>query len=81
VITSGLKEGDKVVINGIQRVRPGMKVTPTLAAMSPDSAALGGQAAAAKPDSAKPDSAKPDSAKPDSTKPGSAKTNSAKPER
>jgi multidrug efflux system membrane fusion protein len=65
VITSGLKEGDKVVINGIQRVRPGMKVTPTLAAMSADSAALGGQAAAAAPDSGKPSSAKTDSAKPE----------------
>jgi RND family efflux transporter MFP subunit len=43
VIRSGLKEGEKVVINGMQRVRPGMKVTPTLAAMSPDSAALGAQ--------------------------------------
>jgi multidrug efflux system membrane fusion protein len=73
VIASGLKEGDKVVINGMQRVRPGMKVTPTLAAMSADSAALGGQAASAKPDSAKPGSAKPDSARPDSAKPDSAK--------
>jgi multidrug efflux system membrane fusion protein len=69
VITSGLKEGDKVVINGMQRVRPGMKVTPTLAAMLADSVALGGQAAATKPDSAKPASAKADSAKPDSAKP------------
>jgi RND family efflux transporter MFP subunit len=69
VITSGLKEGDKVVINGMQRVRPGMKVTPTLAAMSADSAVLGGQAAAAKSDSAQADSAQADSAKPDSAKP------------
>jgi RND family efflux transporter MFP subunit len=74
VITSGLKEGDKVVINGIQRVRPGMKVTPTLAAMSPDSAALGGQAATAKPDSAKPDSAKASSPKTSSAEPDSAKS-------
>ena len=36
VVTSGLKQGDEVVINGLQRVRPGMKVTPTLAAMTPD---------------------------------------------
>jgi multidrug efflux pump subunit AcrA (membrane-fusion protein) len=50
VITSGLKEGDKVVINGMQRVRPGMKVTPTLAAMSADSVALGGQVGPAKPE-------------------------------
>ncbi|MGE5230347.1 MAG: efflux RND transporter periplasmic adaptor subunit [Deltaproteobacteria bacterium] len=36
VITSGLAAGDEVVINGLQRVRPGMKVTPTLAPMAPD---------------------------------------------
>jgi multidrug efflux system membrane fusion protein len=34
VISSGLKEGDQVVINGLQRVRPGMKVTPTRAPMA-----------------------------------------------
>jgi multidrug efflux system membrane fusion protein len=39
VVTSGLKTGDRVVINGLQRARPGMKVTPTLASMAPDSAA------------------------------------------
>ena len=37
VITAGLKTNDRIVINGLQRVRPGMKVTPTLAAMAPDS--------------------------------------------
>ncbi|MGH7497225.1 MAG: efflux RND transporter periplasmic adaptor subunit [Gemmatimonadales bacterium] len=37
VVTSGLKGGEKVVINGLQRVRPGMKVTPTVAPMAPDS--------------------------------------------
>jgi RND family efflux transporter MFP subunit len=36
VVSSGLKQGDEVVINGLQRVRPGMKVTPTLAPMTPD---------------------------------------------
>ncbi len=36
VITGGLTDGDEVVINGLQRVRPGMKVTPTLAPMTPD---------------------------------------------
>ena len=29
--------GDKVVVNGLMRVRPGMKVTPTVVAMVPDS--------------------------------------------
>jgi len=40
VVTSGVQPGDRVVINGLQRVRPQMKVTPTLATMAPDSAAL-----------------------------------------
>jgi multidrug efflux system membrane fusion protein len=28
IIRSGLKQGDKIVVNGMQRVRPGMAVTP-----------------------------------------------------
>ena len=36
VVTSGLKSGDRIVINGLQRVRPGMKVAATDAAMAPD---------------------------------------------
>jgi multidrug efflux system membrane fusion protein len=38
IVRSGLKPGDRIVINGLQRVRPGMKVTPTAASMVPDSA-------------------------------------------
>jgi RND family efflux transporter MFP subunit len=41
VITSGLKPGEQIVINGMQRARPGMKVAPKVAEMAPDSAALG----------------------------------------
>lgn len=37
IVTSGLKAGDRVVVNGLMRVRPGMKVVPTLTAMVPDS--------------------------------------------
>jgi multidrug efflux system membrane fusion protein len=33
VVLSGLDPGERIVINGLQRVRPGMKTTPTLAAM------------------------------------------------
>ncbi|HEX6617385.1 MAG TPA: efflux RND transporter periplasmic adaptor subunit [Gemmatimonadales bacterium] len=40
VVTSGLQPGERVVINGLQRVRPQMKVTPTLATMAADSSAL-----------------------------------------
>jgi multidrug efflux pump subunit AcrA (membrane-fusion protein) len=37
VVTSGLKPGEQIVINGLQRARPGLKVTPTAAPMTPDS--------------------------------------------
>ena len=33
VITSGLKRTDRVIVNGLQRVRPGVTVTPKLAPM------------------------------------------------
>src|SRR5215210_6265028 len=39
IVTSGLEAGDRVVVNGLMRVRPGMKVAPTLAPMAPDSSA------------------------------------------
>jgi multidrug efflux system membrane fusion protein len=29
VVSSGLKPGEKIVVNGLQRVRPGMKVAAT----------------------------------------------------
>ena len=38
VVTTGLKAGEQIVINGMQRARPGMKVAPTVAPMAPDSA-------------------------------------------
>ena len=34
VVRSGLKPGDRIVVNGLQRVRPGSAVTPELVAMS-----------------------------------------------
>lgn len=39
VVTSGLKPGEQIVVNGLQRVRPGMKVTPATGAMALDSTA------------------------------------------
>jgi membrane fusion protein (multidrug efflux system) len=39
VIEEGLKAGDKVVVEGIQRVRSGMTVVPTEAATAPEAAA------------------------------------------
>ena len=40
VVTAGLKPGDEIVINGLQRVRPGMKVAATVVPMAADTAAL-----------------------------------------
>jgi RND family efflux transporter MFP subunit len=37
IVQSGLKPGERIVINGLQRARPGSKVAPTLADMTPDS--------------------------------------------
>jgi multidrug efflux system membrane fusion protein len=39
IVTSGLKPGERIVVNGLMRVRPGMKVAPTVTAMVPDSVA------------------------------------------
>jgi RND family efflux transporter MFP subunit len=37
VVTSGLKGGERIVVNGLQRVRPGMKVAPVAGDMTTDS--------------------------------------------
>ena len=38
IVRKGVAVGDKVVVNGLMRVRPGVKVTAKLVAMVPDSA-------------------------------------------
>ncbi|MPZ16930.1 MAG: efflux RND transporter periplasmic adaptor subunit [Luteitalea sp.] len=45
VIRSGLKPGDRVVINGLQRVRPGVKVEPVVVAMDATEATPDGEPA------------------------------------
>jgi multidrug efflux system membrane fusion protein len=40
VVTEGLQAGDVVIVNGLQRVRPGVTVAPTEVAMDRDSRAL-----------------------------------------
>jgi membrane fusion protein (multidrug efflux system) len=42
VVADGLKEGDRIITEGIQRVRPGIKVQPTEA--EPPSVEQGGKA-------------------------------------
>lgn len=37
VVRQGLKPGERVVVNGLQRVRPGVKVQPTVVPMTPPS--------------------------------------------
>ncbi len=36
VVTSGLEAGERIVVNGLQRVRPGARVAPETVAMTPD---------------------------------------------
>jgi len=36
VVASGLEPGERIVVNGLQRVRPGAKVAPQTVAMTPD---------------------------------------------
>ncbi|MBX6331802.1 MAG: efflux RND transporter periplasmic adaptor subunit [Gemmatimonadaceae bacterium] len=38
IVREGLAPGELIVVNGLQRVRPGMKVTATVTAMAPDTA-------------------------------------------
>jgi multidrug efflux system membrane fusion protein len=40
VIRTGLVEGERVIVNGLQRVRPGVKVSAELVAMDPRAAAV-----------------------------------------
>ena len=42
VIREGLAAGDTIIVNGLQRVRPGMTVAPQRVAMSEDAARAGG---------------------------------------
>lgn len=41
VVAAGLKPGERIVVNGLQRVRPGMKVSATQGPMLADAAARG----------------------------------------
>jgi multidrug efflux system membrane fusion protein len=50
VIESGLKSGERIVVNGLQRIRPGDTVAPTLVPMVKVAGAAGATAAAAKTD-------------------------------
>ena len=47
IVQTGLSAGDQIVLNGLQRVRPGVKVAPTLVAMdAPEAPAATGAASA-----------------------------------
>jgi len=47
VVRAGLKPEDTVVVNGLQRIRPGVAVTPQRVAMQPSAQADGKQVLAA----------------------------------
>jgi membrane fusion protein (multidrug efflux system) len=66
IIESGLAAGDKIVVEGLQKVRDGMTVKPAVVAIADD-------AAAAAPASAPPPGARPAAAAPAAAASGSAK--------
>lgn len=47
IVQQGVAPGERIVVNGLQRVRPGMKVTPVLAAMDTNPPAVVAEAPAA----------------------------------
>jgi RND family efflux transporter MFP subunit len=53
IVRAGLKPGDVIVVNGAQRVHPGMTVRPQKVAMRADTAATGEQQPPANPDQGK----------------------------
>ncbi len=55
VINSGLSDGDRIVVNGLQRVQPGDAVTPKVVPMPTGSAsaAITAEATPATPDTSK----------------------------
>jgi membrane fusion protein (multidrug efflux system) len=75
LVTSGLAEGDKLIVEGLNKIGPGMPVHPT--EVKPGVAPAGGAPAAAKSAAAKPADAKPADARPAEAKPADAKPASA----
>jgi multidrug efflux system membrane fusion protein len=50
VVRDGLKAGEKIVVNGLQRVHPGAPITPEIVAMDADPDAKPADKTAAKPE-------------------------------
>ena len=53
VVREGLKPGEKIVVNGLQRVRPGAPISPTLVPMDSDPLAANVAKPEAKPEAKK----------------------------
>jgi len=53
IVRDGLKPGERVIVDGVQKARPGSKVNPTAASADSPSAAKGGEKAQANPAEAK----------------------------
>lgn len=82
LVTSGLAAGDRVIVEGLQKVRPGAKVKAVEAGAAPAAGApVAGTPAAAGAAPAKPEAGKPEAAKAAPAKPeAAAKTGMIKPE-
>lgn len=54
VVASGLRADERIVVNGLQRARPGEEVVPELAPAAPDRATAGARSPAVPPDARPP---------------------------
>jgi RND family efflux transporter, MFP subunit len=76
IITSGLKEGEQVIVKGLQRVRPGQKVQPEVAQATPPSTTVHKPVVSAPPNegssaSGQPAKTEPTKSSPAKSPPGS----------
>lgn len=81
IVQQGLKHGDKVIVDGIQKVHPGSVVTATELPQEPaaQSPAAAGQAqAAGAPKAAQPGAAQPNAARRDAAQPNAARNEGAR---
>jgi membrane fusion protein (multidrug efflux system) len=62
LVNKGLDPGDRVILEGAQKLRPGAKIVPKVVTLSEDGAAAGGQPAGEQPAGAQPSAGAPDQA-------------------
>ena len=78
VVTDGLEDGDRIIVDGLQKASPGATVAPE--ERQDDEEAEEGEGKTPAPENAAPDAATPEDAAPDATAPEDAAPDAAAPE-